>query len=249
MSGSSPIDQFKINVFSELSFAGLDLSITNSTVFLFLSTISVGLLFYPSKNKLVEAIPSNFQIAQETVFSLISGMASQTIGDQSRKIFPLVFTMFLFIFSANIWGMMPFFSFTTTSHIAVTITLALIIFLSVIVYGVAHSGLKYFAHFIPKDVPLIILPLMIPIELVSFFARPFTLAVRLCGNMVAGHIVLKIFGFFVISLLSAGGILSLFSVLPFIMLLAMNALEFFVAFLQAYIFATLSCIYLSESVH
>ncbi|MEM6602751.1 MAG: F0F1 ATP synthase subunit A [Pseudomonadota bacterium] len=250
MAGNNPVAQFKISVIEEFSFLGYDISFTNSSLLMLISTLTIGYFMFPRKNGSSDHVPSRFQVAQEVVFSAISDMVHDSIGKKAKHYFPFIFTLFLFILSANMWGMLPvpgLGAFTSTSHIAVTAMLALIVFCVVIAVGVKNAGLGYFAHFAPKGVPLPMQFIIVPIEIASFLARPVTLAVRLCGNMVAGHIVLKIFGTFIVSLLGAG-FLAVLGILPFFILLAMNALEFFVAFLQAYIFATLSCIYISESV-
>lgn len=249
MSGANPIEQFDIQKIVPLNIAGLDFSITNSTVFMIISFLTACLFMWPRKSVGQNHVPSHFQVAQEMIFSLISGMVYESVGEKYKKYFPFIFTMFLFVLFCNLWGLIPtpMGTFAVTSHIAVTGVLALMVFFTVVGAGVANSGLGYFAHFAPKGVPAFMLVIIVPIEIISFLARPLTLAVRLCGNMTAGHIVLYIFGTFVSGLLGAG-ILATLGILPFVMLLAINALEFFVAFLQAYIFATLACIYLSESV-
>ena len=240
------MQQFEINTIASLDIAGFDFSFTNSSLFMVIAVISACAFMWPRKNGSNGHVPSHFQIAQETIFSLVSGMVHDSVGSQAKKYFPFIFTLFMFILMCNLWGMMPF-SFTVTSHIAVTMVLALSVFVVVVGAGIAKNGLGYFAHFAPAGVPLPMQFIIVPIEIASFLARPLTLAVRLCGNMAAGHIVLKIFGTFITGLLGYGMFATL-SILPFFMLLAMNALEFFVAFLQAYIFSTLACIYLSESV-
>ena len=246
MATTDPMHQFEIVRIFPIEFLGFDISFTNSSLWIMLS-IGVALWFmWPRANGSQNYIPSKMQVAQEQIFGMISAMVHDSVGSQAKKYFPIIFTLFLFVLSVNLMGMMPF-SFTATSHIAVTIVLAFGVFLLVVGAGIAQSGLHYFAHFAPAGVPLVMQFLIVPIEIVSFLARPLTLAVRLCGNMAAGHIVLKIFASFIVMLGSAG-FLSVLGILPFGMLLAINALEFFVAFLQAYIFATLTCIYLSESV-
>jgi F-type H+-transporting ATPase subunit a len=177
---------------------------------------------------------------------MVNKIVLDVIGKEGRKFFPLIFSLFLFILSLNVLGMMPG-MFTVTSHIAVTGVLAALVFVVILATGIMRNGLHYFAHFAPKGVPLVMLILIVPIEIISFLARPITLAIRLCGNMAAGHIILKIFASFIV-MLGGAGILALAGILPFSILIALNALEFFVAFLQAYIFTTLTCIYLSESV-
>lgn len=246
MAGTNPMSQFEIQRWIPLDFLGIDASFTNSSLAMFFAFCAVLAVMWPHANGSRDFVPSKWQLFQEMFFKMISGMVADTMGTNGKKYFPFIFTLFLFILFTNVLGMMPL-MFTATSHIAVTGVLSLLVLFVVLGVGVARNGFAYFAHFIPKGVPIPMLFLIVPIELISFFARPVTLAVRLCGNMAAGHIVLKIFASFIVMLTGLGA-LSLLGVLPFIILLALNALEFFVAFLQAYIFTTLTCIYLSESV-
>jgi F-type H+-transporting ATPase subunit a len=201
---------------------------------------------WPRSKGSTNHVPSKWQLFQEMFFGMVYKMVADVMGSEGKKFFPFVFSLFLFILSVNILGMMPT-MFTATSHIAITGVLSVLVLCVVLLTGIMRNGLHYFAHFAPKGVPFVMLILIVPIEIISFLARPITLAVRLCGNMAAGHIVLKIFASFIV-MLSGAGILGLAGILPFTVLIALNALEFFVAFLQAYIFTTLTCIYLSESV-
>ena len=245
MTAVDPIHQFEIKKLIPVSLGGLDVSFTNSSLWMLLSVAVIFALLWPRKS--VSVVPGRFQMFQEEVFNLGRSMVADVMGKEGTKYFSLIFSLFLFILTCNIAGMLPF-SFTVTSHLAVTAVLALGVILLVVGVGVYNGGLGYFKHFAPAGLPFIMYFLVVPIEIISFLARPVTLAIRLCANMAAGHIVLKIFASFIIMLAGAGA-LSFFSVLPFFMLIALNALELFVAFLQAYIFATLTCIYLSESVH
>lgn len=246
MAGNNPLSQFEIHRYVPLEFMGLDASFTNSSFAMLCASLLVLAIMWPLSNGSKDNVPSKWQLLQEMFFGMISKMVNETMGKNGTKFFPLILALFLFILSVNVMGMVPG-MFTATSHIAITGILSLLVLALVLVVGVFHNGLSYFAHFIPKGVPLPMLVLIVPIELISFFVRPVVLAIRLCGNMAAGHIVLKIFASFIVTL-SGLGVFSLLGILPFGMLLALNALEFFVAFLQAYIFATLTCIYLSESV-
>jgi len=246
MAGNNPISQFEINRIIPLNIAGFDVSFTNSSLSMVLAVIFVLLVMFPRAGGSHNYVPSKWQLFQEMLFGMVHKMTTDVMGENGKKFFPFIFSLFLFILSANMLGMMPT-MFTATSHIAVTGVLALSVLCVVLLTGIMRNGLHYFAHFAPKGVPLVMLFLIVPIEIISFLARPVTLAVRLCGNMAAGHIVLKIFASFIV-MLSGAGILGLAGILPFTVLIALNALEFFVAFLQAYIFTTLTCIYLSESV-
>lgn len=210
------------------------------------ATIAIIAVMWPHSSGSKNHVPSKWQLFQEMLFGIVNKMVLDIMGQEGKKFFPLVFSLFLFILSTNMLGMMPG-MFTATSHIAVTGVLSLLVFVVILSTGIMRNGLHYFAHFAPKGMPAIMLILIVPIEIISFLARPITLAIRLCGNMAAGHIVLKIFASFIVTL-GGAGVLALVGILPFTMLIALNALEFFVAFLQAYIFTTLTCIYLSESV-
>jgi len=246
MAANDPMSQFEIKRFLPIDFAGLDISFTNSSLAMIIASVVILFVMWPHNNGSKNHVPSKWQLMQEMFFCMINNLVTDIIGKEGKKFFPLIFSLFLFILSVNIMGMMPG-VFTATSHIAVTGILSVLVLLLVVGTGIFRNGLGYFAHFAPKGVPFIMLLLIVPIEIISFMARPITLAVRLCGNMAAGHIVLKIFASF-ITMLGGAGLLSLLGILPFAVLIGLNALEFFVAFLQAYIFTTLTCIYLSESV-
>lgn len=246
MSGHSPISQFEIQRWKTLDLFGFDVSFTNSSFSMIIASILIMCVMWPRSNGSKNHLPSKWQLLQEMFFDMVNKMVIDVMGKEGKKFFPLIFSLFLFILSLNVLGMMPG-MFTATSHIAVTGVLSVLVLLVVLLTGIMRNGLHYFAHFAPKGVPLVMLVLIVPIEIISFLARPITLAVRLCGNMAAGHIVLKIFASFIV-MLGGAGILGLAGILPFTVLIALNALEFFVAFLQAYIFTTLTCIYLSESV-
>ena len=246
MAGNNPISQFEINRIIPLNLGGFDVSFTNSALSMVIASIIILCIMWPRNKGSLSHLPSKWQILQEMFFGMVYKMSTDVMGKEGKKFFPFIFSLFLFILSVNILGMMPT-MFTATSHIAITGVLSILVLCVVLLTGIMRNGLHYFAHFAPKGVPFVMLILIVPIEIISFLARPVTLAVRLCGNMAAGHIVLKIFASFIV-MLSGAGILGLAGILPFTVLIALNALEFFVAFLQAYIFTTLTCIYLSESV-
>jgi len=246
MAVNDPMGQFAIKKLLPMNIGGADISFTNSSLAMVAALCFILLVMWPRSNGSKNHLPSKWQLLQETLFCMINNLVLDIMGNKGKKFFPFIFTLFLFILFVNILGMVPGF-FTVTSHIAVTGVLSVIVLGVVVGVGLYRNGLKYFAHFAPAGVPLVMLLLIVPIEIISFLARPITLAVRLCGNMAAGHIVLKIFASFIV-MLSGTGLLSLLGFLPFSVLVGLNALEFFVAFLQAYIFTTLTCIYLSESV-
>jgi F-type H+-transporting ATPase subunit a len=192
-------------------------------------------------------VPSRLQSMGEISYEFIANMLGSTTGEAGMRFFPFIFTLFMFVLFANFLGLLPG-SFTVTSQIAVTFALAAFIILVVIVTGFATHGLGFLKLFAPKA-PLLLLLLLVPIEVISFMTRPISLSVRLFANMLAGHTLLKVFASFVIALGGAGGLLSLLSVAPMFLIVAITALELLVAFLQAYVFAILTCIYLNEALH
>lgn len=235
----SPLAQFEIKKIFEIDFLGFDLSITNSALYMIIPTIIAMILMLLATNKR-SLIPSKKQLIVENFYKMIQDMAKGNIGDSYRPFLPFIITLFLFILSCNIAGLTPY-SFTSTSQIATTFTLSIGSFLIILIYGIIHNGpIGFFKMFIPSGAPMWIVPLIFIIELLSFFIRPFTLALRLLANMVAGHILMKIIAGFIIAL----GVL--FGSLPFIFAVVITGFEFLVAFLQAYIFSILVCIYLGE---
>jgi len=197
-------------------------------------------LFFGTKKK--SLIPSKIQLITEMSYTFVAKMINDTAGSGAKSFFPFIFTLFMFILFCNMVGMLPY-SFTVTSHIIVTFMLAAIVFIGVTIIGFIKHGIKYLELFVPKDVPIVLLPLIIIIEIISYLARPVSLSVRLFANMLAGHTMLKVFGGFVISLGLLGGWLPLgFSV-------ALTGLEILIAFLQAYVFAILTCIYLNDALN
>ena len=237
---ADPIHQFEIKELIPLKLFETNISYTNSSLFMSLAIIFVTLLLLLSiKNK--SLIPSRLQSISEIFYEFISNMVSDNIGDKGRKFFPLIFTLFTFLLFGNILGMLPY-SFTFTSHIIVTFVLAMFIFLLVTLLGIFIHGFKFFGLFVPKGVPMIMLPLMIPIEIISYLSRPISLSVRLFANMMAGHTMLKIFAGFIIPL-------GIFGIAPLMVDVALTALEVLIAFLQAYVFTILTCLYLNEAIN
>ena len=238
---ADPIHQFEIKELVPIEFLDLNLSFTNSSFFMILTIISVSFLLLISiKNK--KLIPTRLQSISELFFEFIANMINDNIGEKGQKFFPLIFTLFTFILFGNLLGLLPY-SFTFTSHIIVTFALAMFIFLLVTLVGIFIHGFKFLNLFVPKGVPMVMLPLMVPIEIISYLSRPISLSIRLFANMMAGHTMLKVFGGFVISLGIIGGWLPLsFSV-------ALTGLEILIAFLQAYVFAILTCIYLNDALN
>jgi F-type H+-transporting ATPase subunit a len=192
-------------------------------------------------------IPSRIQSVAEIIFEFVANMLRQATGEHGMKFFPLVFTLFVFIFTVNMLGMIPY-AFTATSHLIIAVALAAIVFITVLVVGFAKNGVGFLKLFVPSGVPIYMMPIVVPIEVISFLSRPVSHSMRLFANMLAGHIALKVFAGFIVMLLSAGAWVAL-SPLPLLMAIALTALEFLVAFLQAYVFSMLTCMYLNDALH
>jgi F-type H+-transporting ATPase subunit a len=254
---TDPMHQFQITKVVELppvnvpGLGLLDLSITNSVVAMAIAATLI-ILFYAIAAR-GAVVPGRLQTVGEMIYGLVDGLTSSMIGHEGKKFFPFVFTLFAFILVMNMQGM--FLVFTATSQLAVTATLALLTILTVVIVGFARNGLGFFKLFCPSGVPVGILPFLVVIEVISFLVRPITLALRLFGNMIGGHVVLKIFAGFVISLagLAASGGLGFLGIpgaaVAFGSVVALTALEFVVSFLQAFVFAALTCVYLNDVVN
>jgi F-type H+-transporting ATPase subunit a len=193
-------------------------------------------------------VPGRLQSLVEMSYEFVAGTVRTSAGEDGMRFFPLVFSLFFFVLVLNLIGLVPY-AFTVTSHIIVTFALAMVVILTVVVYGFAKHGTHFFQLFVPSGVPIYILPLVAAIEVISFLSRPISLSVRLFANMLAGHIALKIFAAFVASLLSYSVWTAILAPLPLALAIAFTALEFLVAFLQAYVFALLSCMYLNDAIH
>ena len=241
-----PIHQFEINRIIPINLFGWDVSFTNSSLFMLVVVLAVA-LFFAIALQSRSLVPNRLQSMAEVAYEFVGNMLRESTGQAGMKYFPLVFTLFIFIFMCNMLGMIPG-AFTVTSHIVVTAALAAIVFLTVLVVGFAKNGLRFLKLFVPSGVPIYVLPLVTLIEIISFLSRPVSHSVRLFANMLAGHITLKVFGGFVVMLLSAGSFAAL-APLPFVMAVALTALEVLVAFLQAYVFTMLTCMYLNDALH
>ena len=239
---TNPMHQFQVHrIGPEIKISGVDLSFTNASLFMLISAalVTVLLLLGTREKKL---IPSKAQLVSEMLYNFIAKMISDTAGRKAKPYFPFIFSLFIFILFCNMVGMLPY-SFTVTSHIIVTLTFAIFIFFGVTILGFIIHGFKYLKIFVPSGVPIVLLPIITIIEIISYLSRPISLSVRLFANMMAGHTMLKVFGSFVVSLGLIGGWLPLsFSV-------ALTGLEILVAFLQAYVFAILTCIYLNDALN
>jgi len=244
---NDPIQQFQIQTIFPIEVGGLDFSFTNSSLFMVLTVAATSafLIFSTSGRGLV---PTRVQSVSEMMYEFIASTLRDATGTDGMRFFPLVFSLFMFVLVANLFGMFPYF-FTVTSHIIVTFALAMLVISTVILYGFYRHGLKFLKLFIPHGVPAALIPLVTMIEVISFLSRPISLSVRLFANMLAGHITLKVFSGFVVSLGAMGAVGFVGAALPLAMTVALTALEFLVAFLQAYVFAVLTCMYLNDAVH
>ena len=239
---TNPMHQFNVyKIGPEIKINGIDLSFTNASLFMLISAISISIfLLLGTKDKKI--IPGKFQLLSEILYNFISKMISDTAGKKAKPYFPFIFSLFIFVLFCNMVGMLPY-SFTVTSHIIVTLAFAMFIFIGVTILGFVIHGFKYLKIFVPSGVPVVLLPIIMIIEIISYLSRPVSLSVRLFANMMAGHTMLKVFGGFVISLgLVAGWLPLTFSV-------ALTGLEILVAFLQAYVFEILTCIYLNDALN
>ncbi|MCP5369110.1 MAG: F0F1 ATP synthase subunit A [Rickettsiaceae bacterium] len=237
----NPLEQFKIQKLFEIELWGFDISITNSTLFMLLASVAIVIYFIiATRNELI--IPSKLQVSAEMLYSFIHDLVIQNSGNKGKDFVPAIFSLFLFILLCNLLGMLPY-GFTVTSHIIVTFALAMIIFLGITIVGFYKNGIHFLSLFLPPSVPLWLAPLIIIIELFTYLARPISLSLRLAANMIAGHILLKVIAGFVISL----SIYLKFVPMPLIVILI--GFEIFIAILQAYIFAILSCVYLNDALN
>ena len=243
-----PIHQFAIQDIAPLfSVGGRHFAFTNSALYMFIIVIVVSALMIAAT--LPRAmVPGRLQSAAEMSYEFVANTVRSSAGTEGMKFFPFVFTLFMFVLFANMIGLIPY-SFTVTSQLIITATLALVVFFIVVIYGFWRNGLKFLKLFVPKGVPIYILPAIVVIEVLSFMSRPISHSVRLFANMLAGHITLQVFAGFIIMLAGAGVLGWFGAVLPFFMVVALTALELLVAFLQAYVFAILTCIYLNDAIH
>src|SRR5882762_6589528 len=242
-----PIHQFNIDkIFTIGHIGNQEIAFTNSSAYMFLSVALISLLMIGGVAGR-QLVPGRFQSMAELSYEFVANAIRSTAGAEGMKFFPLVFSLFMFIMVSNMIGIIPY-TFTVASHIIVTASLALLVFVTVLVYGFYKNGLKFFKLFVPSGIPIVILPLVVLIEVISFLSRPISHSVRLFANMLAGHITLKVFGGFVVMLFSAGTFAAL-SPLPLLMAIALTALEVLVAFLQSYVFTMLTCMYLNDALH
>jgi len=237
---SSPLHQFTIEPLIPIHIGGIDATFTNSSLLMVLVVIAATALMTLSVGA-GRLVPTRMQSVAELAYEFIANMVQENVGDEGRAYFPFLFTLFMFVLLGNLLGMVPW-SFTFTSHIIVTFALAALVFVGVTLIGIFRHGLHFLKLFVPHGVPLLLLFLLVPIEILSYFIRPFTLSIRLFANMMAGHTMLVIFAGFV-------GALGIFGIGPLAMDVFLVLLEFLVAALQAYVFVILSCLYLRDAIH
>src|SRR3954449_7528535 len=246
---ADPIHQFQITkLFTLGHIGGQEIAFTNSSAYMFGAVAIISLLMIGGSAGR-QLIPGRIQSMPELSYEFVASTIRSTAGAEGMKFFPLIFSLFMFICVANLISIIPY-TFTVMSHIIVTATFALLVFFTVLIYGLYKNGLKFFKIFVPSGVPMYILPLVVAIEIISFLSRPLSHSVRLFANMLAGHITLKVFAGFVAMLgTSLGAIGWIGGVVPLALTVALTALELLVAFLQAYVFAILTCIYLNDAIH
>ena len=238
--GHSPLSQFEIKRWVPIEIGDYDISFTNSSTFMVLTVLTVSLfLILGMRRKAL--VPGRWQSMAELSYMFIANLLKDTVGNEGRPYFPFVFTVFMFVLIGNLLGMIPY-SFAFTSHIVVTFVMALVVFIGVTIIAIVKHKLHFFTLFMPPGVPIAMAPLLVPIEIISYLSRPISLSVRLFANMLAGHTLLKVFAGFVISL-------GLFGVFPLAFVVALTGLEIVIAFLQAYVFTILTCLYLNDALH
>lgn len=236
-----PMHQFVVEPILDLHIAGFDASFTNAALFMLIASGLIALLTIVGMSGRA-MVPGRWQSIVELSYEFVADMVRQNIGSEGQKFFPFIFTLFMFILFCNMLGMVPY-SFTVTSQIIVTFAIALFVILMVVTIGVMRHGFTFLEMFVPKGVPAILLPLLVLIEVISYLTRPISLSVRLFANMLAGHTMLKVFAYFVVGMGVLGGWA------PLVFMVGLSALEVLVAFLQAYVFAVLTCIYLGEAIN
>lgn len=244
---AGPIEQFEIKPLLELTAGDIDLSFTNSSAYMVLTVVlASGLLLIGTAKR--SLVPGRWQSVSELLFEFVGKTLRENAGKDGMRFFPLVFSLFMFILFANLIGMFPF-AFTVTSHIIVTFALAMIVFGTVTIYGLVKHGFGFFRLFMPAGIPMVLAPIIIPIEVISYMSRPISHSVRLFAVMLAGHITLKVFAGFVASMTGLGTLGMIGAVLPLAMTLALTALEMLMSVIQAYVFTMLTCMYLNDALH
>jgi len=238
--GQSPLSQFEIKRWVPIEIGDVDVSFTNSAAFMLLTVVAIGVFLILGMRR-PAMVPGRWQSMVELSYVFIANLVKDTVGTEGRPYFPFIFTVFMFVLVGNLIGMVPY-GFTFTSHIIVTFTMAMVVFLGVTVIALIKHKIHFFTFFMPPGVPLIMAPLLVPIEIISYLSRPMSLSVRLFANMLAGHTLLKVFAGFVVAL-------GLFGVFPLAFVVVLTGLEIVIAFLQAFVFTILTCLYLNDALH
>jgi F-type H+-transporting ATPase subunit a len=239
------LSQFELS--PVLGFVGKAVGFSQANLFMVVAVLlTMGLLVYGMRQRAI--VPGRLQSLAETAYEFVHELVTGQVGDEGKRFFPFVFALFMFVLFGNLLGMLPY-AFTFTSHIAVTFALAMIVFVLITVVAISIHGMHFFSYFFPEGAPKVLAPLIIPIEVISYLSRPVSLSVRLFANMVAGHVMLKVFATFVVLMGSAGAVGIFGAAAPLAVNVALVGFEFLVAFLQAYVFAILTSIYLHDAVH
>lgn len=237
---ASPVEQFTIKPLVPLEIGGMDLSYSNSSLWMTITVIGVT-AFLTLSMRNGRLVPGRWQSMAELSYEFIANMVRENVGSEGRKYFPLVFSLFLFVLFGNLMGMIPY-SYTFTSQIIVTFAMAAVIFVGVTILGLVRHGFHFFSLFFPSGTPIALAPILIPIEVISYFVRPVSLSVRLFANMMAGHTMMKVFAGFAL-------VMGVLGVAPVLLLIALTGFEIMVAVLQAYVFTLLTCMYLNDAIH
>jgi F-type H+-transporting ATPase subunit a len=238
--GHSPLAQFEIKTLVPLQIGEINVSFTNSSVFMVATVLAISLFLVIGMRRNA-LIPGRWQSMVELSYIFIANLIKDTVGSEGRPYFPFVFTVFMFVLFGNLFGMLPY-TFTFTSHIVVTFTMALFVFLGVTLIAITKHKMHFFSFFMPPGVPMYMAPILIPIEIISYLSRPISLSVRLFANMLAGHTLMKVFAGFIFTL-------GIFGIAPWAFIVALTGLEIVIAFLQAYVFTILTCLYLNDALH
>ena len=238
--GHSPLAQFEIKTLIPLQVGDINVSITNSSVFMIATVLAISLFLVMGMRRSA-LVPGRWQSMVELSYIFIANLIKDTVGSEGRPYFPFIFTVFMFVLFGNLFGMLPY-TFTFTSHIVVTFTMALFVFLGVTLIAIAKHKIRFFTFFMPPGVPMYMAPILIPIEIISYLSRPISLSVRLFANMLAGHTLMKVFAGFIFAL-------GVFGIAPWAFIVALTGLEIVIAFLQAYVFTILTCLYLNDALH
>ncbi len=238
---AGPLKQFEVNTLVPVKLGGVDASFTNASLFMVIAVLAITFFLTMSMRRR-SLVPGRWQSLAELSYEFIAGMVRDNVGSEGRRYFPFVFSLFMFILCANMIGLIPF-SFTPTSHIIVTFAMAIFVFVGVTAVAIIRHKLHFLSFFLPPGVPVVMAPVLIPIEILSYLSRPVSLSIRLFANMMAGHTMLKVFAGFIVPLGIIGGWA------PLAVDVALTGFEFLVAFLQAYVFTILTCLYLNDAIH